>query len=126
MSPLWMSVQPSSEEVRLMLTEPGKGPVLKARLPSPPQDVRAMGQLLEVIVAWYGTPLRAVLDADALDVRAHPERWFELFADLRSLLVSVEWVAHPGPSTKRDRFLGPMGDFDSARRLLAFAATGSR
>lgn len=125
MSLLWMSVQPSSDEVRIMLTEPGKGPVLKARLPSPPQDVRSLGRLLETIVTWYGQPLRAVLDADALDVRDHPERWFELFGDMHSLLVTVEWVSRPRAS-KRDRFLESMGDFESARRLLTFASTGSR
>jgi hypothetical protein len=39
--------------------------------------------------------------------------------------VRVQWVVVP-TSRERDRFLGEMGDFSSAKRLATFAATGQR
>lgn len=74
MSPLWITIEPTPSEVRLVLTEPGLGPRLKARLPLPAQ-ARAVPALLEALSAWCRRPLHAVLDADAEDIRLHPERW---------------------------------------------------
>jgi hypothetical protein len=63
--PLWMSIEPLGSEVRLMLTSPAQGTVLKARLPNPPQHPRAVIALLEAISFWHRQPLHAVVDADA-------------------------------------------------------------
>jgi hypothetical protein len=125
MLPLWMTIEPRPTEVRMLLTEPSAGPSLKARLP-PPVEARAVPQLLESLALWYSRPLHAVLDADAEDVRMHPERWALLAGDLPILQMSVEWVKRPpGPVRKdRARFLESMGDFRSARHLLGLAATG--
>ena len=87
---------------------------------------KALALLLEALVAWYNLPLTAVLDADAEDVAHHPERWARLVGELDGEQVRLEWVAHSRPQTERDRFLGALGDFRSARRLLAVAATGQR
>lgn len=123
-SPLWMSIEPRSSEIRLMLSEPSAGTSLKARLPSPPTHPRALAMLLEALSAWYRLPLRAALDADAQDVQHHPERWAHLLGDLPGLEVQVEWVSRPLAARRRDRFLGTLGDFSSARRLITRAATG--
>jgi hypothetical protein len=123
-----MSIEPVGPEVRLMLTAPGEGTALKARLPCPPASARAVPSLLEALSCWYALPLHAVLDADALDVRRDPERWALLVGDLRSFEVSVLW-AKRFPKTelaRRRRFLDPMGSFDDARKLVTFAATGQR
>ena len=80
---------------------------------------------LEAIALWYGRPLRAVIDADAEDVRRHPERWATLLGDAPELAVSIEWAAVPS-TKKKDRYLIPMGDFTEARQLVSFAATGQR
>jgi hypothetical protein len=80
--------------------------------------------MLEAIVAWYGRPLTAVLDAAAQDVARHPERWARLFGDLDGEAIRVEWVAPLRPAFKRDRFMGRIGDFRSASQLVTFAATG--
>lgn len=127
-SPLWMSIEPVGPEVRLMLSAPGEGTVLKARLPCPPASDRAVPSLLEALSCWYGLPLHAVLDADASDVRHDPERWALLVGDVRSYEVSVIWAKRPqGPElARRRRFLDSMGDFDAARKLVSFAATGQR
>jgi len=123
--PLWMSIEPVGSEVRLMLTVPSEHTVLKARLPNPPTHPRALMGLLEALSLWHGCPLRAVIDADAQDVRQHPERWAMLLGDGPELAVAVEWAAVPS-ARPRDRFLAPMGDFASARKLVSFAATGQR
>ena len=126
-NPLWMSIEPATTGVRLMLSEPSLGTVLKARL-RPPEHARALPLLLEALSAWYHLPLHAVLDADAQDVRRHPDRWALLVGDLPALDVTVEWVTRPRRSERRarNRFLDELGVFDSGRRLITFGATGQR
>lgn len=123
--PLWLSIEPEGSEVRLLLSEPSAGTALKARHPPQPADGRALMMLLEALSLWYGLPLHAVLDADAEDVRRHPDRWSLLLGDAPERSVRVEWVAVP-PCRKHDRFLEGMGDFASGRKLTSFAATGQR
>ena len=123
--PLWISIEPVGPDVLLMLTAPSGGTVLKARLPNPPAHPRAVIALLEALATWYGQPLRAVIDADAADVRRAPERWAMLLGDAPELAVAVEWTTVPA-QRRKDRFLASMGDFASARRLVSFAATGQR
>lgn len=125
--PLWMSIEPRASEVRLLLSEPSLGTVLKAKL-RPPQHNRALPLFFEAMSLWHRLPLHAVLDADAEDVRLHAERWALLVGDLPALDVTVEW-ARPKLSAEqrqRARFLDELGRFDAARRLITFAATGQR
>lgn len=124
-SPLWMAIEPRLSQVRLLLTEPSAGTALKACLPLPPASSRCLPLLLEALSAWYEMPLHAVLDADAVDVRQHPERWALLAGDLTPHQIGVEWVKRPRlGERRRERFLDGMGDYRSARSLLGFAATG--
>jgi hypothetical protein len=106
-----------------MLSEFRSGAALKARLPPIPSDPRALGLLLEALVAWYGLSLCAVLDADAEDVQRHPERWSLILGDLGSPLIDVEWVS-PASAPLADRTLDGVEDFRRARRLITLAATG--
>ena len=108
-----------------MLSLPGQRPVLRARLSSSPHHPRALITFLESMSLWYGRPLHAAIDADAQDVQQYPEKWAELLGDAPELAVHVQWVSVPS-STRRDRFLGKLGDFRDAQQLLAFAATGVR
>lgn len=126
MSPLWMSIDPGHDETRLMLTEARVGAALRARLPPVPRQPRALTQLLEAVSAWYGTPLTAVIDAGASGAWHHPQRWAQLLGEIDGEQVRVEWVVVPTRAERRDRFLGELGDFSAARRLLTFAATGQR
>jgi hypothetical protein len=126
MSPLWLSIEPCRTETRLMLTQAPAGTALRARLPILPAQPCALTLVLRGLAAWYGQPLTAVLDADAEDVARHPERWARLLGELDGETVRVEWVARSRPATGRDRFLGVVGDFRSARRLLALATTGQQ
>jgi len=126
MSPLWMSIEPRIAETRLLLTQAPGGTALRARLPVVPCQPSGLTLLLQGLAAWYGQPLCAVLDADAADVARHPERWARLVGELDGEQVRMEWVARSLARGERDRFLGAVGDFRSARRLLALAATGQR
>lgn len=123
--PLWMSIEPVGSEVKMMLTAPAASTLMKARLPCPPAHPRAVISLLEAFALWFGQPLRAVIDADAEDVRRNPARWATLLGNAPELAVAVEWAAVPR-SAKKDRFLARMGEFAGARRLVSFAATGQR
>jgi hypothetical protein len=125
MSRVWMAIEPELGETRLMLTSAATGTALRARLPTVPADPRALGELLLALARWYGLPLSAVLDVDASDVQRHPERWAQFLGDLDDRSVRVEWVAS-AERPKRDRLLGALGDFQSARRLITRAATGLR
>jgi hypothetical protein len=111
--------------VQLMLSEPQVGTSLKARLPFQPAHPRAIAMFLEAIAAWYGSPLCAVLDADAEDVHRHPQRWAQFLGDVQGSQISVEWVGVPTPP-RRDRFLDSIGDFARSRHLVTYAATGQR
>jgi hypothetical protein len=126
MSALWMSIEPRPAETRLLLTAPRSGPALRARLPACPAQPDALGLLLRGLAAWYGQPFCAALDAESEDVRRHPERWTALLEGLDDALIQVEWVARTASPGRRDRFLGAVGEFGSARRLLTFATTGLR
>lgn len=126
MSPLWMSIDLDHDETRLMLTEARVGAALRARLPPIPKQPRALAQLLEAVSAWYGMPLTAVVDAGAEGALHHPNRWAQLLGEIDGEQVRVEWVVVPARAEHRDRFLGELGDFSAAKRLITFAATGQR
>ena len=125
-SPLWMSIEPMIAETRMMLSVPGIGTALRARLPLLPRQPQALTMLLQALSAWYGEPIFAVVDAVAEDVWRHPERWARLLGDLDGEQIRVEWVWPSRFAAERDRFLGAVGDFHRAKRLITFAATGQR
>ena len=118
MSLLWMTIEPRQTETRLQLSAGAAGLCLRARLPVCPQHSRALAQLLQALVAWYGRPLTAVLDADAQDVAAHPERWALLLGDLDAETIRVDWVHFTRAAFRRDRFMDGLGSFARARRLV--------
>ena len=124
MSMLWVSIEPGADETKVMVTSARSGAVLRARLPPIPSQPRALSLLLQGLSAWFGEPLTAVVAADREDVLVHPERWAQLLGEIDSDQASVQWVVVPAP--ERDRFLGELGDFASAKRLVTFAATGQR
>jgi hypothetical protein len=75
---------------------------------------QALTLFLEALVAWFGLPLCAVLDADAEDVRRRPEFWARFHAEADSPHISVEWRAVPLPN--QSRFLAAVGSSRRARR----------
>ena len=126
MSSLWLSIEPLPSMTRLLLSEASGGPSLKARLPATPAQPRAVAMLLEALVAWYGEPLCAVLDADAEDVQRNPQRWAAILGDLASPQIEIEWVSPLSVPAVDRRLLGDMGDYRRARRLITLAAAGQK
>jgi len=123
MSMLWLGMEPREDETWLQLTEPGRGPVLRARLPVMPAHPRALAHFLEALSDWYGLPLTAVLDADARDVAERPEAWARMLGELDGERIRVEWTC-PHRQRHRDRYLGALGDFRGVKQLVTFAGTG--
>jgi hypothetical protein len=124
MSSLWLSIEPKPTETRLMLSQSTVGTLLRARLPATPAQPQALAQLLEGMVAWFGQPLCAVLDADAQDVQDHPDRWSDYFGPLNSPHITIAWSALSLVPERRDPWLGKLGNFSRAKRLINLAATG--
>jgi hypothetical protein len=48
-SSLWLSIEPSPSEIRLLLAVPQSGTALKARLPPRPARPRALAMLMEAL-----------------------------------------------------------------------------
>lgn len=120
MSSLFLSLEPHQRELRLSLSEAGAEPLLRAKLPLSTARPQALTLLLEALVAWFGLPLCAVLDADAEDVRRRPEFWARLQAQADSPDITVEWVSVPLPN-RRERFLSEVGDARRAKKLVRLA-----
>lgn len=60
----WMgSVRVTTREVRVLVSDPQRGDLLKARLPPGAQHPRALLTLLEGMALWRGQPLRVVVSA---------------------------------------------------------------
>lgn len=123
-SPLWMSIEPGAEDIRLMLAAPDTGTVLKARLRTPPAQPRSLAILLEALSAWYRLPLHAVVAADAPAVLSDRALWARLLGEAGEHDVHVQWIARPVGPPYRDRFLSDLGRCASGRRLVHLAATG--
>jgi hypothetical protein len=126
MSSLWLSLEPEGSSLRLALSLSASGSVLRARLPLQPAQPRALPLLLEALVEWFGLPLCAVLDADAEDVRRRPEFWSRFLGEFDDPRFRVEHVTLPSRADCRDRFMGELGSARRAKRLVGFAAGGTR
>lgn len=120
-----LTLEPGPSQTRLQLLHPGQGPVLRARLPAHPVHDPALITLATALTLWYGLPLRVVIDADAKELRDHPERWAAVLAGADPAQVSLHWVSRPRPAP-RDRFLAALGDFRSASRLATALTGGGR
>lgn len=121
---LWLSIEPDIAETKLTLSQSTVGALLRARMPAMPAQPQALAQLCEALVSWFGLPLCAVLDADAQDVQDHPERWASFFGPLQSPHITVAWSALSLVPRPRDPWLGKLGGFSRAKRLINLAATG--
>ncbi len=122
--PIWVAIEPKGDRVQVLVSEAERGTVLKARLPMP-KSKHALRMLLEVLSHWMARPLVAVLDADAEEVAAHPERWAVWLSDVDDLDVTVRWL-HPRRLAARDRYFDGQGDFHQGKRLIGFASGGQR
>jgi hypothetical protein len=111
----WSScVQLNPGELRLLVTDPERGDVLKASLPAQSNHPRGLLTLLEGLALYQGEKL-----VTALNVEGYCPAWLGsgLFGDelwpAASPLVQFE-VVHRG---RRARISG-LGDYESLRRIM--------
>jgi hypothetical protein len=103
-------LQTTKSELRLLITSPESGDVLKARLPLGPAHPRALLTLLEGIALWSGSALSVAISAERDFPGFHDSGLFgdELWPG-ESLLVQYEVGGRGRPKRLRG-----LGDF---RRL---------
>jgi len=115
MRPWKGSVRVTTREVMVLVVDPQRGDLLKARLPPRAQHPRALLTLLEGIALWRGQPLRVVLSAASADDGRPCWSGSGLFGDemwpAESPLVRYE----VGGRAHRPRRLVGLGDFRPLR-----------
>lgn len=67
MRPLWVAIDSTNVETRILATAGPKETVLKARLCSAVQHPRAVPALLEALAMWQGTAVHAAVVVDGKD-----------------------------------------------------------
>lgn len=67
MKPWKGSVCATTKDVKVLVTDPQRGDLLKARLPPSVQHPRALLTLLEGLALWRGQPLRVIISASSAD-----------------------------------------------------------
>lgn len=119
MNELWAAIDTRRPFPRILVTNAGKEPILKARMRKRPDHRRALATLLEGIAMWEGSRVRAVLVAgmrDGCDVALYHD-CFELPCD--TPLYSIGYA----PSLEEARRMYPdrihgMGRFHDMQQVL--------
>lgn len=97
----WMVWSPGPHGTRVLVTR-GQQILLKARLSPGPSHPRAAQWLMEAIALWEGTPVRAVISADAQHDGYGSRFWDAAAMDFGGALYSLGLA---GPEPSRDRQL---------------------
>ena len=109
------SVRATTREVKVLVVDPQRGDLLKARLPLTAQHPRALLTLLEGVALWRGQPLQVVVSAASADDGRPCWCGSGLFGDelwpAESQLVHYE----VGGRARRPGRLVGLGDFRSLR-----------
>lgn len=119
MSSLWAAIDLSCRNPRILVTDAGREPILKARMLSRPNHPRAMTTLLEGLAKWENRPVRAALVVGERDGYAS-SLFPECVADpWGTPLYSIEVVASLSQiqQRRRDRIEG-MGKFCDLKQFL--------
>ena len=119
MSDLWAAIDTRRLNPRILVTNSGREPLVKAHLSGAPQNRRALSTFLEALALWEGRPVRAALivgNADGCDM----SRYHDFFAEPdRTPMYSIEYVSSPTEMKRahRDPIRG-MGRFHDLKQLL--------
>lgn len=116
MTELWAIIDTRRSFPRILVTEAGREPILKARMTGHPQHAKALATFLEALSLWEGRPVRAALivgERDGCDL----SRYHDFFAAPdRTPMYSIDYI-HPAGARRRDRIKG-MGKFCDLKSLL--------
>ena len=118
MTELWAAIDTRRTLPRILVTDAGRQPILKARMTGPPNHPKALATLLEALSLWEGRRVRAVLVVGERG-GCDPSRYHDFFAEPdRTPMYSIEYAPPCGPRP-RDRIEG-MGRFRDLKQLLLF------
>ena len=115
----WMAISPEQHSTRVIAMAGPSETILKARLLRSPAHPRAMSSLLEAVALWQGTPVRAVLCAAGRDGESDSSIYREAFADVGSLLYTLDWVP-ACRARRRHRDLTGIAGFSDLRQVVLF------
>lgn len=113
MDPWKITLQPTPQAVRLLLTDPHRNEVLKAALPPTPSHPRAALALLETLALWVGRPITAAISAEPSGTTLCAEALFvDGLLPAETALVRFEPLL-----TRARRTLPGVGDFRQLRLI---------
>ena len=118
---IWVAIHPRGSETRVLATEAGGRPLLKARLTTYPWHHRALPSLLEALALWQSRQVHAVLVAGD----GHGTSGTSLCPDLgaehaRTPLYTLDVVEGRRRPPRRSDRLDGLGDFRDLRQLMLF------
>lgn len=120
MNDLWVAIDTRRHTPRILVTDGGKGPLLKAQMSHAPQHPRALSTFLEALALWEGRVARAALIV-AESAGFDTSRYHDFFAEPdRTPQYSIDYVSswHDLQRVqKRDPIRG-MGQFNDLKQLL--------
>jgi hypothetical protein len=116
MESLWVCIDPSPTETRVLAQAGSRETLLKARLRPIPQHPRAPALLLEALALWQGTPARAAL---CVDDPATGSVWDSFELEVGGPPLYTVAGVHRRAYRRRDG-LGGLGDFADLGQLLLF------
>lgn len=122
MQAIWVGIDSTPRETRVLATLGASETILKARLPASVRHARAVPTLLEALALWQGSPARAAVVVGGTDdssaTRLSLDAWTSLVGD-GSPLYSLEFVDGLRRRRHRDP-LGGLGRFHDLRQLVLF------
>ena len=121
MSELWAAIDTRSTSPRILVTNAGKEPLVKARMRKRPDHRRALATLLEGLAMWEGARVRAVLVAGMRDACVS-SFYHDCFADpCDTPLYSIGYAPslEEARQMHEDRIRG-MGAFNDMRQVLTY------
>jgi hypothetical protein len=121
MSDLWAAIDTRRHLPRILVTNAGKEPLLKAHLSCHPQHQRALSTFLEALALWEGRPVRAALVVGER-VGCEMSQYHDFFAEPdRTSMYSIEYVSSLAVLRRahRDQIRG-MGRFHDLQQVLRF------
>lgn len=119
MSSIWVGIDSTSVETRVLATTGPTETILKARLSATAQHPRALPTLLEALAMWQGKMVRAALVVDGPDGSSATRLCLDAWADFGGApLYTVEFV-HGSKRRHRDGLDG-LGRFHDLRQLVMF------
>jgi len=117
MESIWVCIDPSPTETRVLALAGAGKTLLKARLCPAPRHARAPAALLEALALWQGAPIRAALCVDDPAATSVLESFGGLELD-GPPLYTVQCV-HRRAYRRRDGLSG-LGEFADLGQLLLF------